>query len=216
MEKVDGSTVKVSVSADLPLVGATYSMTYTVHGDGTVQVACSYKPGSEKLAMMPRFGTELVVAPGLENLTWYGRGPKETLNDRAFERIDVYRSTVDKEWVEYMRPQENGNKTEVRWVKLTNAAGAGILATGDAPLNVTARHYTKTDMERAGYTFQMKKHPETYLNLDGAQMGSGGIDSWSPNAYPMAPYRIPSGEEHSFSYTLKGVAAAPVAQAAKQ
>ena len=63
--------------------------------------------------------------------------------DRAFERIGVYSSTVDKEWVEYMRPQENGNKTDVRWVKLTNAAGVGIMATGDAPLNVTARHYTK-------------------------------------------------------------------------
>ena len=101
-------------------------MTYTVHGDGTVLVECSYKPGTEKLAMMPRFGTELVVAPGFENLAWYGRGPKETLIDRAFERIGVYRSTVDKEWVEYMRPQENGNKTDVRWVKLTNAAGVGI------------------------------------------------------------------------------------------
>ena len=101
----------------------------------------------------------------------------------------------------------HGNKTDVRWVKLTNAAGVGIVATGGAPLNVTARHYTKTDMERAGYTFQMKRHPETYLNLDGAQMCAGGIDSWSPNAYPMTPYRLPSGEERSFSYTLKGVAA---------
>ena len=86
------------------------------------------------------------------------------------------------------------------------------MATGAAPLNVTARHYTKTDMERAGYTFQMKRHPETYLNLDGAQMGAGGIDSWSPNAYPMTPYRIPSGAERSFSYTLKGVAAAAAKQ----
>jgi beta-galactosidase len=159
--------------------------------------------------MMPRFGTELVVAPGLENLSWYGRGPKETLVDRNFERVGVYRSTVDKEWVEYMRPQENGNKADVRWVRLTNAAGVGIQATGTAPLNVTARHYTKTDMERAGYTFQMKRHPETYLNLDGVQMGAGGIDSWSPNAYPMLPYRIPSGEARSFSYTLKGVGAVP-------
>ena len=75
--------------------------------------------------MMPRFGTELVVAPGLENITWYGRGPKETMTDRKFERIGVYSSTVDKEWVDYMRPQENGNKTDVRWVKLTNAAGRG-------------------------------------------------------------------------------------------
>ena len=66
-------------------------------------------------------------------------------------------------------------------------------------------------MERAGYTFQMKRHPETFLNVDGALMGAGGIDSWSPNAYPMLPYRIPSGEAHSFSYILKGISAQPPA-----
>src|ERR1019366_8252261 len=64
VEKVDGSTAKVAVRAGLPLAGAAYVMRYTIHGDGTVQVECSYKPGAEKLSMMPRFGTELVVAPG--------------------------------------------------------------------------------------------------------------------------------------------------------
>jgi beta-galactosidase len=213
VEKADDATVKVSVSADLPVVGAAYAMTYTVHGDGAVQVDCRYTPGSERYSMMPRFGTELVVAPGFENIVWYGRGPKETMVDRNFERIGVYRSTVDKEWVDYMRPQENGNKTDVRWVKLTNAAGLGIQATGTEPLDVGARHYTKTDMERAGYTFQMKRHPETFLNVDGAQMGAGGIDSWSPNAYPMTRYRIDSTQPHSFSYTLKGISEAPTAKA---
>ena len=205
VEPVNDSTARVVVKADLPVVGASYTMTYTVHGDGEIEVECHYTPGTEKLAMMPRFGTELVVAPGFENLTWYGRGPKETMIDRQFERMGVYKSTVDGEWVEYMRPQENGNKVDVRWVRLTNAAGVGIEATGAAPLNVTVHHYTKTDIERAGYTFQMKRHPETYLNLDDKQMGAGGIDSWSPNAYPMTPYRIPSGEEKRFGYTLRPV-----------
>jgi beta-galactosidase len=155
--------------------------------------------------MMPRFGNELVLAPGLENITWYGRGPRETMIDRQFERIGVYTSTVDKEWVEYMRPQENGNKTDVRWVKLTNAEGVGLMAVGAPDLNVTARHYTKDDIERAGYTFQMKRHPETYLNLDWKEMGAGGIDSWSPNAYPMNAYRIAGGEPHSYRYRLTPV-----------
>ena len=205
VERVDDSNARVTVRAELPGVGATYSMVYAVRGNGEIEVECAYKPGSEKVAMMPRFGTELVAAPGYENLNWYGRGPKETMWDRSFERVGVYSSTVDKEWVEYMRPQENGNKTDVRWVKLTNAAGVGIRASGAPLLNVTARHYTKTNMERAGYTFQMKRHPETYLNLDGKLMGAGGIDSWSPNAYPMAPYRISGNEEQSFRYTIAPV-----------
>jgi beta-galactosidase len=104
-----------------------------------------------------------------------------------------------------MRPQENGNKTDVRWVALTNARGAGLLAVGAPTLSVAARHYGKEDLERAGYTFQMQRHPEIFLNLDGKQMGAGGIDSWSEKAYPMQPYRIASGEEHSFRYRLTPV-----------
>jgi beta-galactosidase len=205
IEIIDESTARVTVNAGLPSASASYTMMYTIHGSGDVVVQSDYTPGSEKLAMMPRFGNELVVAPGLENITWYGRGPRETMIDRNFERIGVYGSTVDKEWVEYMRPQENGNKTDVRWVKLTNAAGIGLMATGAVPLNVTARHYTKEDMEHAAYTFQMKRHPETYLNLDLKEMGAGGIDSWSLNAYPTTPYRIPSDQPYSYSYALKPV-----------
>ena len=142
------------------------------------------------------------MAPGLENIAWYGRGPEPTYIDRDFERVGVYHSTVDKQWIEYSRPQENGNKTDVRWVALTNAQGAGLLAVGAPTLSVSAHHYTKEDIERAAYTFQMKEHPEVYLNLDWKQMGVGGINSWSPQAYPMNPYRIASGEEHTYRYRL--------------
>ena len=89
---------------------------------------------------MPRFGLEFVASPGLEHLAWYGRGPAETYSDRAFERVGVYRSTVGREWVEYSRPQENGNKTDVRWVELTNAQGLGLRAEGLPLLSVVARH----------------------------------------------------------------------------
>jgi beta-galactosidase len=205
VERIDDSTARVVVESDLPVVGGSYSMTYTVHGTGDVVVESNYQPGSGPLPMMPRFGNELVLAPGLENITWYGRGPHETMIDRQFERVGVYASTVDKEWVEYMRPQENGNKTDVRWVKLTNGDGVGLMAVGAPDLNVTARHYTKDDIERAGYTFQMKRHPEVYLNLDWKEMGAGGIDSWTANAYPMNPYRIAGGEAHSYRYRLTPV-----------
>ena len=80
--------------------------------------------------MMPRVGMELVVSPGLEKMAWYGRGPAATYVDRQFERVGVYSSTVTDEWVDYSRPQENGNKTDVRWVALTNDAGVGLLAEG--------------------------------------------------------------------------------------
>ncbi|HWB87456.1 MAG TPA: glycoside hydrolase family 2 TIM barrel-domain containing protein [Bryobacteraceae bacterium] len=208
VERLNPDSARVTVSAALPVVGATESMVYTIYGTGDVIVESSYHPGTEKLSMMPRFGTELVVAAGLENIAWYGRGPKETYIDRKFERVGVYHSTVDEEWVDYMRPQENGNKVDVRWVSLTNPQGVGLLAIGAPTLSVAARHYTKVDMERAAYTFQMRRHPEIYLNLDGRQMGAGGIDSWTLNAYPMEQYRISSAEPHTFRYRLTPIDAA--------
>jgi beta-galactosidase len=205
VERVDQRTARLTVNADLAGVGASYTMTYMVYGTGDVIVECAYRPGGRKLPMLPRFGTELIAAPGLENIAWYGRGPVETHIDRQFERIGVYRSTIDKEWVDYSRPQENGNKTDVRWVALTNAQGIGLLAVGAPTLSAGARHYTKEDMERAGYTFQMQRHPQVFLNLDWKQMGAGGIDSWSSNAYPMEAYRIPSDRAYSYKYRLAPV-----------
>ena len=205
VEKSGDTAARVVVDAALPLVGASYTMAYTIHGTGDIIVEASYQPGKGNLAMMPRFGTELLAAPGLENLTWYGRGPKETMIDRQFERIGVYQSTVDAEWVEYMRPQENGNKTDVRWLALTNTQGTGLLAVGAQPLSVAARHFSKEEVERSAYTFQMVRQPEVFLNLDLKQMGAGGIDSWSPNAYPVERYRIPSGVERSYRYRLTPV-----------
>jgi beta-galactosidase len=197
--------VAIAVEAELPGVESTVKLSYTIHGSGDVVVDFAYVPGAKKVAMMPRFGTELVAAPGLENIAWLGRGPIETYIDREFERAGLYRSTVDKEWVSYSKPQENGNKVDVRWVALTNAKGAGFVAIGDPSLSVAARHFSKEDIERAAYDFQMERHPQVYLNLDGQQMGAGGIDSWSPHAYPMAPYRIPSGEPHAFRYRLSPI-----------
>jgi beta-galactosidase len=205
VEKPNEHTAKIAVQAALAEVGAAVRMTYSIFGSGDVIVETAYQPAGEERAMIPRFGNELVVAPGLENITWYGRGPAETYIDRPFERVGLYRSTIGKEWVEYMRPQENGNKTDVRWVALTNSQGLGLLAIGAPTLSVSAHHFTKEDMESAGYTFQMQSRPEIFLNLDWRQMGVGGIDSWSPNALPMEPYRISSGKALSYRYRITPV-----------
>ncbi len=204
-KRVDESTAAITVHAQLPLVGATYTVAYVVREDGEITVTADYRPGATPLAMMPRFGMELVVSPGYENLKWYGRGPAETYIDRAFERVGVYSSTVGAEWVEYARPQENGNKVDVRWVELTNDKGVGLRAEGLPLLGVEAHHASRRDMEAAAYSFQITERPETYLNLDLKQMGAGGIDSWSAKAYPMAPYRIPGNQPYSYSFKLRPI-----------
>jgi beta-galactosidase len=206
VKRVDDTAATITVSATLPRVGAAYTMTYDVRGSGEVVVEASYRPGPGPVAMMPRFGLELVATPGLESISWYGRGPAETYSDRAFERVGVYTSTVSREWVEYSRPQENGNKADVRWVELTNAQGFGLRAEGLPLLSVTARHFTSSDIEQAAYSFDLPARQEVYLNLDMAQMGVGGIDSWTKLAYPMDAYRIAGDRPHTYKVRLVPVA----------
>ena len=201
-KKIGDRTAQVVVRAALPLVGAAYTMIYTIAGSGDVIVEGAFAPGPEPVAMLPRAGMELVVSPGLEHMTWLGRGPAETYIDRQFEPVGVFSSTVAKEWVEYSRPQENGNKTDVRWVALTNDQGVGILAIGDPLLSVRATHAAKDDVEQAAYTFELPARREIFLNLDLKQMGVGGIDSWSPRAWPMEAYRIPGDQPFRYRYRL--------------
>ncbi|MCS7314831.1 MAG: glycoside hydrolase family 2 TIM barrel-domain containing protein [Bryobacterales bacterium] len=213
VERLDTRRARISIRARLPVGGSTYSLTYTIHGSGDLLVEASYQPGAGPVPMMPRFGMEWVLAPGLERMTWYGRGPAATYPDRNFERIGVYSSTVDAEWVEYSRPQENGNKTEVRWIALTNEKGVGLLAVGMPELSAAATHYTKAEIEEADYSFKLKRRPETYLNLDYRQMGVGGMDSWSENALPLPAYRLPGDKPYAYRYRLTPVEGDPGAKA---
>lgn len=199
-------TVSVVFEGTLPQSGAALKQSYTVYSSGDVIVETSYTPGHARLAPMPRFGTELLVNKSLANIAWYGRGPVETHWDRQFEPIGVYRSTVAKEWVDYSQPQENGNKTDVRWVALTNAQGTGLLAVGQIPLSVAAREYSNEEMDAADYSWKLKPSESIHLHLDHKQMGVGGIDSWTLNALPLPQYRIPSDEPYSYRYRLSPIA----------
>jgi len=205
LERVDAGTSKLTLSAELPAVGAKTTMTYTIRATGDVVVETAFVPGDRKPPMLPRFGTELALGAGLDRIAWYGRGPHETYIDRQFERVDVYRSTVDHEWVDYSRPQENGNKTDVRWVALTNTDGIGLLAVGAPTLSVAARHFAKEDIDAAQYTWQLPRREQVLVNLDWKQMGVGGIDSWSPNAWPLPPYRLDASQPMSFKYRLSPI-----------
>jgi len=208
VKRLDAGRAQVTVLGAIPAAEATCVMTYTIRGDGEVAVETAYQPGTAAKAMMPRFGLELVVSPGFEKIEWFGRGPIETYSDRQFERIGLYSSTVGEQWVEYSRPQENGNKTDVRWVKLTNQAGLGLMAIGEPTLSVAASHFTKEDLEGADYSFKLPRRPEIYLNLDMVQMGVGGIDSWSRNAYPLPAYRVDPGQPLKYRFRLRPVAGA--------
>lgn len=196
------STVHVAIKAELPFVGGKYEMNYTVYGNGELKVEANYVPGGEVKDLMPRFGNSLVVSAGFENMAWYGQGPNPTYQDRNFEKIGIYNSTINKEWIEYSRPQENGYKSDVRWFTLENNEGYGIEVIGEPLISFGASHYSKADIELADYSFKLVRKPQVFLNIDLKQMGVGGTTSWGGKAYPREKYRM-SNKKMSYSYFIR-------------
>jgi hypothetical protein len=146
---------------------------YTVYGSGDVAIEAHVVPGGG-LPFLPRIGLQMCLPGGYERFTWYGRGPHETYVDRKEgAQVGVYSGTVDEQYVPYIMPQENGNKTEVRWVTLTNAEGVGLFACGGRWLEVSAHHYTTEDLTQAAHTYELKRREEITLNLDYGQSGLG-------------------------------------------
>ncbi|MEE8391782.1 MAG: hypothetical protein V3S14_13440, partial [Anaerolineae bacterium] len=156
---------------------------YTIYGSGDVIVDTHVVPDGN-LPPLPRIGLQMRLPGQYDNFTWYGRGPHETYADRKLgAKIGVYGGTVDEQYVPYVMPQENGNKTDVRWVALTNAAGIGLMAVGMPLLNVSAHHFTTQDLTQAIHTYELERRDSITLNLDYKQSGLGGA-SCGPGTLP--------------------------------
>jgi len=197
--------LQVSMKGELVNIDSEIALEYLVYGNGAIDVSVEYTPGDKELPeMMPRFGTKMVVAPDYDNLVWYGPGPRPAYADRNVDPVGIYRSTVAEEWVEYSRPQENGYKSDVRWVKLINDKGRGLKFSGFPLIGVGAHHYSREDIAQADYSFQLTPKPQIYLNIDYKQMGVGGYNSWSLNAHPVEEYRV-HNEPMSYTYRIEPV-----------
>ena len=182
--------VRVDIDVEIPVISSSYKVAYTVFPSGDIFVDASFTPGLDTLPMLPRFGMQMAMPAGFERVAWFGPGPEETYADRNEARVGRHSGTVDGQWTEYSKPQENGNKIDVRWLAVTNKAGVGLLAVGMPHLSAAVRHYTHEDIWNAAHTYELARRPETYVNLDDRQMGVGGDDSWGALAHE--PYRLPA------------------------
>jgi beta-galactosidase len=182
-------------------------LTYTIYGSGEVLIDSHVTP-EPGMPFLPRLGLQMKLPGGFEQFTWYGRGPQETYSDRQEgAKVGVYSGTVDEQYVPYIFPEENGNKTDVRWVSLTGTPG-GLLATGDPWLNVSAHHFTERDLEQARHTSELKRRDEITLNLDYAQSGLGSA-ACGPGR--LEKYQL-KAEEVRFSVRLRPLTAGGGAQ----
>jgi beta-galactosidase len=198
--------VQVQIEMELPAVNATLTTTYEVYSNGSIDVKTEYVPGEnpQKYPILPRFGNRLELSPGFDAMQWYGRGPDPSYVDRKLEKVGIYQSTVADEWIEYSRPQENGNKVDVRWISFTDDNGFGIRFKADSLLSTSASHYHRGDMERSAYRWQMEERASVFVNIDYRQMGVGGIDSWSPRALPVEGFRV-QNKPMSYTYRIEPV-----------
>jgi beta-galactosidase/beta-glucuronidase len=154
--------------------GFHHAVTYTIYGNGAILADQHVTPFGE-LPPLPRLGVSLVLPPGFEQFTWFGRGPEESYVDRkAGVKVGLYSGSVDEQYVPYIMPQENGNKTDVRWAALGNSQGSGLLVAGEPLLEVSALHFSVGDLYKAMHTNELTRRPEVYLNLDVMQCGLGG------------------------------------------
>ncbi|GGL81174.1 beta-galactosidase [Streptomyces fumigatiscleroticus] len=196
--------VEIKVSGTLPTtVESAYTTTYTVFGNGEIKVDNTLHPGAASLPYLPEVGTLLFLPGRLEHLHYYGRGPEENHWDRNDGTdVGLYSGTVSGQWTPYIRPQENGNKTDVRWVALTGRDGTGLLATGEPLLEVNASHFTPEDLSTgARHDYQLTAREEVVLRLNHRQMGVGGDNSWGAHTHDA--YKLPADRDYSYTYRLR-------------
>ena len=204
-ERTGKGVITITADMDLTSVGSKYTVSYTVRGDGEIVIANTFTPG-EGLPELPRYGMQLTLPVGFETFTWYGRGPQETHWDRKTgAKVGVYSGTVQEQYVPYVRPQENGNKTDVRWASFVNDRGIGLIATGMPLLSVSAHHYRTCDLENADHPYDLVRRGGITVNLDWKQTGVGGDDSWG--ARPHKEYTL-FPQEYGYSFSIRPVSGA--------
>lgn len=187
----------------LPTVPETYcEMRYLVRSWGEVEVTLDW-PGQAGLPLLPEFGALLRVDVDLNQLEWYGNGPAECYSDRSEgARLGVWRSTVQEQLTPYPRPQECGNHTGVRWLRVTDRQGRGLELRGDG-MECSALPYTPFQLEDALHHNELPPVHETVLRPALARMGVGGDDSWG--AWPLEEYRLDSRKPLTFHFSFRGL-----------
>ncbi|MCX5253097.1 DUF4981 domain-containing protein [Streptomyces canus] len=196
--------VEIKVSGTLPTTTeSTYTTTYTVFGNGEIKVDNTLHPGASSLPYIPEVGTILFLPRRLDRLHYYGRGPEENHWDRNDGTdVGLYSGTVAEQWTPYIRPQENGNKTDVRWAALTGRDGVGLLVSGEPLLEVNASHFTPEDLSGGvRHDYQLTPRDAVVLRVNHRQMGVGGDNSWGAHTHD--EYKLFANRDYSYTYRLR-------------
>lgn len=203
--KEEDSEVSIAVHYVLTDIASEYTLNYTVNSSGALKIEAEYHAGTNELPEMPRFGMLLTLPLEMDNFSYYGRGPWENYSDRKFSSfIGEYGFKVSGQEMPFVRPQEFGNRTDVRWLTLTNSNGQGIRVDGLQPLSISALNNRPEDFD-PGMT-KKNQHPKDVfkrfnvtLAVDLAQRGLGGDNSWGQ--LPHQQYRL-LDKSYKYGYVI--------------
>jgi len=205
ISKLGDRAVVVKVKATLPTIPKSqYEIVYKVYGSGDIVMENTLDP-SRLLPEIPVIGIEMLLPEEMEQVTWYGRGPHENYWDRKTGAdVGVYSNTVDEFFVPYLKPQETGNRTDVRWVTFTNNKGFGLMASAMPLMEMSALNYHVDDLQDAGHPYEINRTDDVVVHLNHKQMGLGGDNSWGK--LPRKEYRIPASDgPYSYSFRLRPI-----------
>lgn len=176
-----------------------YKTVYSIFADGVIQVSNEVR--SLGLSQLPRLGIAFTMPKAFDTFIWYGRGPHENYNDRKRSaNLGFYSGSVADQYVDYVRPQDNGSKSDVRWAVLTNDDGKGLLMVMDGTFAVSAHHNTVEDYDKARHPTELPPREEVYVCLDAGHSGLGG-NSCGPA--PLQQYVLYAQDVMQFSYSFR-------------
>ena len=200
----------VTAKFDMPDVKATLTMTYTLTAEGEVVVRQQLTADKEaKISQLPRYGMQLQMPKQYDEVTYYGRGPVENYCDRnSSEFIGIYNNKVTDEYYPYVRPQESGNHTDVRWFRVQDKQGRGLEFYSNAPMEASALNFLTEDLDDGmskdkkidRHSGDLVERPLTQVHIQQRQMGLGCVNSWG--AWPRQEYMLPY-QNYDFTFVIK-------------
>lgn len=207
LKNIKISDNQIIATLNLPDVSAENILTYSMDDKGILTVNSTFK-GTKSTTELPRFGMIFALNNSYDNFEFYGRGPWENYSDRNISsQLGIYKSKVKDQYVPYIRPQENGNKTDIRWFSLTDNSGKGLMFEGIQPLSVSALNNYPDDFDggiikKNTHTDDITPRNETIVCLDYLQRGVGGDNSWG--AQPHKQYRL-LDKNYTYTYKVKPI-----------
>ena len=201
IQKSQGLAV-VTFDMKLPDIGASLKLTYSMNGAGKLQVEASYIPESDDIPLMPKFGMRLGLPTEQNIIDWYGRGPYENYPDRKTGcLIGLYESKLENFITDYIAPQDNSNRCDVRWFSFSGQKTGTLQITGLQPLCFRAWPYTEEELEKAGHPYEIQHSDFINLNIDLNIHGVGGNDCWG--ARTMEEYTNPGNKPYQYGFIME-------------